>query len=274
MVVDRSGDLWVGLHAAVVEITRAGELHFVRLPALPLAAAHSGLLTPPPSPLPATDYQGVDEMALTKDGSIVIGRMFTTRMLVLNPSTWALRSVALPSSSELSLGTGALAGNGTGNVGAILYTARGRSEAAEFTGTSWLIAPSGCQPQSVSAAGRSLLFAGSSCALMANRVAGQALSLRKVAHLPGTFSAVTMGGATSAQFSATGVTVVRGKRSTQLRLGTIETAPSSNPRGDPDVPNEIRYLPIEATLSAPDGRGGLWVLPNGSVSIAHLSPNE
>ncbi len=123
MAIDAAGNIWIGINRAVLRFDPQ-TLSWSRtdLPADPLVA--SDVLSPPPfvgsSPY---SFEVVDALIAPSDGSIVVGRMFSSVLDVIS-STGDVSALPLPTGSVLpGDGPKDLAALPGGEVGAVLYRA-------------------------------------------------------------------------------------------------------------------------------------------------------
>lgn len=268
LLVDRTSNVWIGINSTMVEVTSFGAIRTFTLPPVSLPTG-SRLPLPPPSPAGRTSFEGIESLAMTSQGRIVVGRRFGTAIDIINPATGNIVSVALPLGTELSQEPGSLAGGGAGPVIAALYSAARRTELGEFSGATWNVSPQ-CEVNAVSALGRYLSAAGQSCALagtpssLSQGLGQVAINFQALDLAHSIVRPASLGASQYAVTASDGIVVYNAATSAQtgvIHLGTVEVAPPSGVSAS--VSGSDQQVPLTPGFMAANGSGGLWVVPSG-----------
>lgn len=168
MVSDTAGNIWIGIDATLVQVsTSTDSVNYITLPAPPLVSSSVVHLPRAIPGVPETAFADIDSLATMPNGSILIGRMFSSVLQIYNPASTDFSSIALPQDTVIE-GTGSdLAVTAAGEIDTILLNGTGGPQILEQfdneTWVPWAPTDSGCDPESVIAAGGQLLVVGASC---------------------------------------------------------------------------------------------------------------
>jgi hypothetical protein len=272
IVVDDAGDVWLGINSTLVDFNPAsGEATTVRLPAVTMGARGSGL----PS-LPTRDpgaHAEIDALAISSNGSIVVGRAFATELQTVDPNTLAVETIALPSGTALAgLGAGDISSSSAGGmVAATLYSGSGVHEIGLLVHGYWSTSSTPCHAYATSMAHQVLAVSGPRCVatatLSTNRTPAVLRSLHVVA-LTENPCAVAVSDSTILVCVSGGMAALtNGKQSPTFSLGRVRVTPSIGGSGSGSGASSQAVTPA---LLCTGSLGTEWFVPAQKGAVVGL----
>jgi hypothetical protein len=167
MISDGAGNIWLGVNTTLIEKPVGSDtLKVVSLPASPLVTSPVVRLPNPVAGKAESAFEDIDSLATLADGSVVIGRMFSSVLQLYSPDTGQFGAITLPVGMILE-GTGSdLVTTPGGAVDVILLGASNGSGAVEeFNGSSWSVINGTCEPESLASGADEIMVVGQGCVM-------------------------------------------------------------------------------------------------------------
>jgi hypothetical protein len=280
IAVDAHGVAWIGDNRTLVSVNRQTRtISTFQLPDVTIGAPGSGLPEPPPM-ASAQDFTDIDALAIAPDGSIVIARQFATELQIFDPSTHQATPLPLPSGTSLA-GLGQdVAGQGAGDIAAVLYAGNGIHELGQYTNGQWDVSQGPCPAYAVSMTASTIAVTGPDCiaigavpgstkpaGLAAQPSSGTAGSEDQPCAVPLTSGTVAMCAPGGITLASPGSSASAG-----VALGQIVSMLSSGPASPAN--GGLVALTITPGLMSAGSNGDLWFIPaQGGTAIGLLSPS-
>ena len=282
IAIGNNGTVWVGINDSLVGIEpSSGAVSVVPLPTAPLVA--QTVEAPPPTVpgLSAVDFEDVDSLAAESNGSLVIGRLYSSVLQTYSPSTGKFGAVELPVDTVLT-GNGAdLAVAPNGVISVIVWASAPGTipaeEVAEWNGVQWVVEDVGCSALNLVDVGATLLASGRGCAAsqeMSAVVSGSAMTSLLPSGTSGVNAQVGPGipVSQSETLLATAVGAELVSPSSQvvetLSLGSILVGSGMGGGPAGALPSATSVVPVTLGVMASNGQGLVWFLPaEGGESI-------
>jgi hypothetical protein len=268
IVLDNSGNVWLGLNSTLVELDpTSGTTSVLPLPDVSTGSSGSGLPNLDPAAQAAGvtpgKLAGVEALANGPGGSIVVGRFGSTELQFVNPTTLAISDAALPNNTVL-IGQGVtdLASNSDGtDVAAALYNGDGTHELGQYVRGGWTVQTTSCAANTVSEVNGQLVVGGPSC-VEETSVGGDATSAATLSSITATGLGQASWGISTSSSSLIvclpqDMALISGMGQTDFSLGTSIPGPSV---GSPAVSNsQVNVEPLALTTGGPNMT---WFVPD------------
>jgi hypothetical protein len=280
IAVDTHGVAWIGDNRTLISVSRlTGTISTFQLPDVTIGAPGSGLPQPPPMGS-AQDATDINALAIAPDGSVVIARQFATELQIFSPSTGQTTPLSLPSGTSLA-GLGQdVAGQGTGDIAAVLYAGNGIHELGQYANGQWAVSQAPCPAHAVSMTASTIAVTGPGCVAIGTvPSSGQpaGLATQPSSGTAGSEDqpcAVPLTSGTIAMCAPGGMTLASPGSSVTSRvaLGQIVSQLSPGPAGA--AGGGLVALTITPGLMSAGSAGELWFVPaQGGTAIGLLSPS-
>lgn len=171
IVVDSAGRAWVGENRTLLEVDpTSGSIRAVSLPPVTVGAPDSGLGIP--GPTDPGEQAAITALSVGAGGSIVVARQFATELQMVNPSTFTVSTLALPSNTALvgdGVGTADLVSSENGaDIVVAMHTAHGlgsisTAELGQYVAGGWHVTTAPCPPAELHVSAGQLTVSGPDC---------------------------------------------------------------------------------------------------------------
>jgi hypothetical protein len=269
LTTNSNGDLWVGFNQSLIEVSSAsGELTVVAVPnPTDSAQSEAGL------PTSVQGYHDVYALATLPDGAIVVASTLAASLEEFDPSTGAFNNIALPSSSDATVGTpgyedDALAVASDGSITALLCQFESGS-CLQGTDT---FDSSGWVSNSLDSAGFGVIGNGRTALVLTDGRSGTSrpdtkdlVSIDESDAVLGTY--LTSGEIITSDHLGLQVRSLTG-RVTTLSLGYSRISPTEATADPPfsrtrHVGKNLNRLPLAPLALSADSKGNIWFIGQG-----------
>jgi hypothetical protein len=276
IAVSTNNTVWLGLNSNLVKISSANGLQS-DVPLPPVSLGGPGLPNLPGTSPGAT--APIEAIGFDSSGDIVVVRMFATALQIVNPNTYAVTEIALPSGT-------AVAGMGNtdfaespegGDLAIVLYSSTGTHELGQLIAGSWTVNDAPCPAYSVSFSNGSFTAKGPSCiesgAVGTSSAEVNMTSITAPVIAPYAGCAFQLAGGKTFACLANGVAALGSGGESQIQsLGQVSVAGPIGGSGLGAPAQSSASVQIEPTLTSSITSGTVWFIPSAgapSVGVIH-----